>query len=384
MIFSLTEFWNSLKTWEIALIGLFLFLFLIRVALDLLFYGRIAFLKTRKNGNTGQFSALSIIITVRNEEKNIRENLPGLLSYFSGRGEIVVVDDFSQDQTYTVLGLMREQYSNLKISSLNQEIRYSVKVSQNIGLKAATNEWIVILSPHLGELPENWLVNFQNSFSAERDIVLGYTNVRSAKGFFNHLYRIESFFQQLKGFSFLLNGLGFVVGEENIAFRKSKYFEQGGYGKKIKETYANLELIINGFIKKKTAGINLEPGSTIRLPVIRTKSDYQEILNKFKRIRSHLPFYKRAALAGGDFLKFLWLVAATGTFIYFDFLRIYIAAFFVLKLIFHAVVIKLCLNRVGEKKIFLSSLIYDGLMPYLSLLAGGNNYRSRRQRIWKK
>ena len=384
MVFSLTEFWYSLQTWEIALLVFFVLLFLIRVILDFLFYGRIAFYKNRKNATSGQFHPISVILTVRNEEANIKENLPDLLSYLSGRGEVVVVDDFSQDQTFTVLGLMREQYSNLKISSLNQEIRYSVKVSQNIGLKAASYEWVILISPQTGKFPENWLAGFQNYFSERSDVVLGYYNVKPAKGFFNHLYRIECFFQQIRSFSFLLNRMGFVVGEENIAFRKSKYFDQGGYGKKIKETYANLELIINDFIKKKNCLINLEPDSAIRLPVVKTKSDYREIIYKFRRIKSYLPFYKRAALAGSNFLKFLWLATSAGVFIYFADLRIYIAAVFVIKVILRAVIIKRCLNRTGEKKIFISSLIYDGLMPYLSFLVNGNTYRGKRPRKWKK
>jgi glycosyltransferase involved in cell wall biosynthesis len=384
MFVSLAEYWIGLKTWEIILLGFFVLLFVFRVVIDFVFYGKVAFYKMKLMGTPDQFNGLSIIMTVRNEEENIKENLQALLSYMTGRGEVIVVDDFSQDQTFILLGLLREQYPNLKISSLNQEIRYSVKVSQNIGMKAASEEWVIFIPPHISGLPENWLSQFQNCFFVEKNTILGYSNVKYSKGFFNHLFRIESFFQQLKSFSFLLNGLGFVVNEENIAFRKAKYFEQGGYGKKIKETYANLELLINDFIKKKTTCLLLEPDSIIRTPISKTKVDFWDLLYKFRRIRSFLPFYKRFALASDELFRFFWIAVAAGIFMWFDELRIYIAAVFVLKIIIRGIVLKLSQNRVGEKKIFITSLLYDGLMPYLWLFASDRSYRGSSKRRWKK
>jgi len=384
MIVSLTEFPGSLELWEIIFLGLFLFMFLVRLVSDLVFYGKVAFYRSKPRGIPDQLSTLSLIITLRNEEENVKENLPKVLSYMTGRGEVIVIDDFSQDQTYTLLGLIREQFPNLKFSSLNQEIRHSVKVSQNIGLKAATGEWVIFLPPVIGNIPENWLLLLQNSYLNDKNAIIGYLNIKPSRGFFNHLWRLESFFQQLKSFSFLLNGLGFVVNEENIAFRKSAYFSQGGYGKKINEVYANLELIINNFIRKKTTVLNFENDSAIRLPVSKSRNDYIDLLNKYKRIRSHLPFYKRAAFVADACIRFLWLVLSVAAIIWFFDIWIFVATLFALKLVIRGIVIKLCLNRLKEKKLFLSSVIYDALMPYRLIFAGGSMYRRVIKRRWKK
>ena len=354
MMQSLTDFVENIKTGEEVIIGLFLFVLIIRLFYDLFFTGKVAFYNIRKTQKTGSHEPISLIFTVRNEELRIKENLPRILSQITGHGEIVVVDDFSQDQTFTNLGIIRDEFPNLKISSLNQETRYSVKVSQNVALKAASSEWIIVLSPLVSELPKNWMNLFQDYLTESKNVVLGYSNVYPGKGLYHHLYRIESFFQQMKSFSYLLNGFGFVVKEENIAFRKSNYFNAGGYGKKINEAYANLELILNEFIKKKFSVLLLDQDAQIRRSEKITLGDYRDLLEKFRRIRSYLPFIKRAAIYFDDFFRILWPVIAILTLTYFGTIRLNIAGLIALKILIHALIIKTAQKKLNERKIFLS------------------------------
>jgi len=69
-----------------------------------------------------------------------------------------------------------------------------------------------------------------------------------------------------------------LEGGENVAFQKKKYFEIGGHGLKINEQYANLELLINHFIRKKDTTILFQSETAIKKTEDLVWNDYLEIL----------------------------------------------------------------------------------------------------------
>ena len=144
----------ELRNHEIVLLSIFGSLFLWRFLYLFLFTGRILFKKKLivKDTNAIPFS---LMLVIRNEESNLRANLPRLLSIENSPLEVVAVDDFSQDNSLIVLGVMRSNSKKLKVSSLNQETRNSAKMAQNIALKAATNEWVIKIPVTISDFNRN-------------------------------------------------------------------------------------------------------------------------------------------------------------------------------------------------------------------------------------
>ena len=61
-----------------------------------------------------QMPGFSIIIPVHNNAMEIERNLPGLLEQeYSGKYEVIVVDESSNDETEDVLKRLKSQYANL-------------------------------------------------------------------------------------------------------------------------------------------------------------------------------------------------------------------------------------------------------------------------------
>lgn len=130
----------GLQGYKLVLALVFAGFFLLRILYLFLFTGRILF---RKKPVAAQSVPLSVIFTVRNEEERLRNNLPPVLSINGVDFEVIVVDDVSQDNTLQVLGMMRERSDRLKVTMLHQETRYSVKMAQNIAIKASGYDWIL-------------------------------------------------------------------------------------------------------------------------------------------------------------------------------------------------------------------------------------------------
>ena len=366
---------------ELVLLAVFGVLFLIRLLYLFLFIGRVLFRKKRKN-TTPEKNPLSLMMTVRNEEENLKNNLPKILS-LPDDFELVVVDDFSQDNSYLIIGLLKDRYKRLTISALNQETKYSTKLAQNIALKAANYAWVIPIPVSILQYAQQWLETISGAIKNEKNVIISYSGVTAAKGFFNRLYRIENYYSYIRSTGFILNGIPFVYSDENVAFKKEKYFEIGGYGKKATEPYANLELIINSFIRKKTTTVFFNTDSSIKKSEQIKRSEYFELLKKSIRIEKHLSNYKRLALVFEEIVELLYIPTAIIVIVLFPELCIVFAGMLGFNFIAYLLIIKITQNRLNERKIFISSLVYGFIMPYFKLFYKLHFNRRSKKNRWR-
>ncbi|MBN2637060.1 MAG: glycosyltransferase [Prolixibacteraceae bacterium] len=382
MIQTLQQLYPSLTSGGLIIFCIFLLLYLIRFIYLFLFTGRILF---RKKSTEAEIinSPISLILTVRNEEELLLDNLPTLLAIEGADYEVIAVDDFSQDNTYLVLGSFKKQFQKLKISSLNEETRYSFKLSQNIALKGASYDWVLPIAVAILKPDSNWLSAFANVTNEKNNVVIGYKTIEKEHSFSNHLYRVINFWLFMKSTSYILNGLPVVYSDENVAFKKQKYFEAGGFGTKIKEPFANLELVINNFIRKKSTEILFTSASIMRKKQQTNWDDFLDLLKKSYRIEKHLSIKKQLFLKLDEFSKFMFLLSIIPTIILLPEYYIIFVSLLGIQAIAYLLIIKISLNRLKEPKIFISSLVYGILIPLINLpYRWYFNYRSRKNK-WR-
>ena len=358
----------------------FVALFVIRFTYLFLFTGRILFRKNIKQTTT---TPVSLIYTVRNEEVRLKNNLAPVLSINDCDFEVIVVDDFSQDNSFQVLGMLRGRSDRLKVSTLFQETRFSTKMAQNLALKAARYDWVMTVPISYENATSEWISGISSALDNNDTVVLSYCSAHRSKGFVNQIYRIENFLSFTKSIGYILNNFPFVYSEENVAFQKKKYFEIGGHGLKISEPYANLELLINFFIRKKTTAILFRSETAIKKTEDFVWNDFLDILKKSFRIEKHLTASKKSVLAFDELTKMLFPPVAIVAIVFlFDLWPLFAVLLFVM---FSArlFIIKIAQNRLNERKIFISSLVYDLIVPYFKLFYRWYfNNRSQKQK-WK-
>src|SRR5690606_19332427 len=123
MILNLTCYlWQHMDIFnQIAGIGFFLLsgmcvLLLVFQLYYLLFvYSRLAFYKIPTQQDKTATPPLSVIICARNEEENLRQNLPKILNQDYPEFEVILVNDFSEDDTKWLLKDLCVQYNRLKV-----------------------------------------------------------------------------------------------------------------------------------------------------------------------------------------------------------------------------------------------------------------------------
>ena len=375
----------QLKVADWILLGAFIFLFLSRLYYLLFFTGRVLW-GTRKEVIANEVSTkpVSVLLTVRNEEKNLQRILPQLLAFNTVKYEVIAVDDYSLDNTYSVLGYYKQKYPHFRISSLNEETRFSVKLAQNIALKAAKYDWVLLCPVEAIEVNDNWIGGFTVSTGIKnRNVLIAYSGLKPKAGFYNLLCRLEMFSQQIRSAGFISNGVPFVYSEDNVAFNRQEYFNLGGYGSKTKEAYANLELIINKFIAKKQTAVLFNDQTRLTKDVETGKDDYYNLLRKSFRIESYLPFWKRLILNIELISSLLYLPMLLVVIAWFFELWPIISALAGVKILTHLIILKIVQKRLNEDKIFIPSLMYSLLVPYYKMFYRWHSRQQSRRQKWK-
>lgn len=373
---------KALNISDMWVFGAFLFLLAIRFIYAVFLPLRVL-LKAKRIDGTKDAEAFSLLLTFRNQEDNLKNYLAPMLENCGEEKEFVAVDDYSQDNSFQVLGILRSKFKNLKVSSLSQETRYSKKIAQNIAIKGAKHEWLMNLPVPVSVDSLDVISQIQRATGQGKNMVVGYLTVQREKKFFNLVYRIESFYQQLRSACGIASGFPFLYHENNVAFRKEKYFDSAGYGKHIMEPYVNLELILNSFIRSNTTNVLFSKNAVMLEERHIGKTDFSELVIKSFRIEYFLSLGKKLFLNLDRMTKLVYLpFSAILVLIYLNLWPVF-ALLLGLHFIAFMLIIKMLQKHLNAHKIYVSSLIYDLVMPYYKLFYRVYFNRRSRKNKWR-
>ena len=369
-----------LTTRDIIFIASLLVVFFIQVYFLLRYYLKIA--RHRDSEPIQNFNHISIILSVRNEEQHIREILDKFAALQFEDYQLLVINVHSEDNTDGILSVLAENNPKLKVTSLSQETQFSEKQIINIGLKGASSPWIVLLTSSSGEINPGWLANMNSMLGPETDLVVGYTNIERLKGYRNLICRLERFNQFMISGAWTLAGKPFVFNENNVLFKRSMYFDTLGFRQKMNRNFANLELIFNENLKKDRVKITTNPDLAIREHIEDDRGDHIRLLKKSVQIRQSLSWSQKISLFTDDVTRIILpALAATVIVLHPEYWITFLILPFI-HLLLLAIIVKMLLNRLNERKIFLSSFVYILIKPILNWWFFWSVYIIHRRNRW--
>ena len=148
-------------------------------------YGVLMALYTRGHWNLRAFVAkgktpqtkFSIVIPARNEAANIENCIAGILAqnYPSHLFELIVIDDFSEDETANIVGSIALQYNNVRLLRLqdftkDENIIAYKKRAIEIAIEQANHPWIVTTDADCS-FTNNWLASY-DAYIQEHNCVM--------------------------------------------------------------------------------------------------------------------------------------------------------------------------------------------------------------------
>lgn len=235
--------------------GLLVFLYCIIILLYNNWFNKLSVYKSAKSKESIFFT---VIIPARNEENNIGNLLQSILNnnYNAHLLEIIVIDDYSTDNTLSVIKEWQKQSSFVQFIEMKdlvpeeEKINSYKKLAIQKAVERAKGEYIITTDADC-IVPEKWLYNF-NAFILEKDAFFIAAPVRFINdGSFLSIFQCLDFLS-LQGITAASVSAGFhsMCNGANLCYKKDIFFEVDGF-KGFEHLASGDDMFLMGKIQKK-------------------------------------------------------------------------------------------------------------------------------------
>jgi glycosyltransferase involved in cell wall biosynthesis len=349
----------------------------------LYFYTAIHFYEA--SGEEAPPQPVSVIICARNEAENLKKFLPAILEQDYPDYEVIVVNDCSEDNSYIILGDFLLQYPHLRISTVNKDPKFThnKKFAQFIGIKAAKNEILLFTDADCQPESDKWLRSMTSHFHDKTVFVLGYGGYTQGKGLLNKYIRYDCLTIAMQYFGMAIRGIPYMGVGRNLAYRRSLFFANNGYGAHNHLISGDDDLFVNANSTKSNTAVEFSEGTHTRsVPA----SGLTEWVIQKKRHLTTAPYYKlrdKIILAIEPLTRVLFYT----TLILLASLRfnwIWISAAFGIRLLTQFTVYSLARKKLNEPGLMPFLLFFDIFSPLINgiLFLSNTGNRSGKNR-WR-
>ncbi|MEZ4830305.1 MAG: glycosyltransferase [Bacteroidia bacterium] len=176
--------------------------------------------------------SVSVIVPARNEAANIESCLYSILEqeYPDHLFEVILVDDHSSDATVSIAQNIASRYPNLKVISIGDENTNSYKkAALTAGIALARGE-IVVQTDGDCYMGKKWLISIVSFFEDHTAMVSGPVKIDYRENLLERFQAFESLGLVAIGAGSIAAGKPNMCNGANLAYRKSAFFEVGGFG----------------------------------------------------------------------------------------------------------------------------------------------------------
>ena len=206
---------------------------------------------------------VSVIISAHNESDNLSQYLQALLTQDYPTYEVIVVDDGSEDNTREIVERYMTQDPRLHMTFVpfGARVGSTKKLALTLGAKAAQYEWLLLTDADCRPESNHWISAMMAQ--ATKDVVLGFSPYFYDKGYVNRLARFDTLFNGLHYLGAALCGHPYMGVGRNLAYRKTLFFESGGFTHLMNNRAGDDDLFVNHVATKANTTVALDRESYI-------------------------------------------------------------------------------------------------------------------------
>jgi len=339
-------------------------------------------LSGRKKLKTEEYPSISIIIPSRNYEENLRELIPSLLEQDYPHFEVVVVDDCSSDGTEWYLSELKLHSNKLKTSRIVQETDFPNALVITIGVRAASNEWLIFLNPLCRINGTDWLKSFASKIGTKTEAVFGFVKYTNQEGSMQKFLRYENLNSHILYGSARYLGSPMPISDMNIAYKREKFLSLRGFAAVLDARFSENELFINKISTKKNSVFLMDRSTVINYT---GETEWDDEINYKKKqllMKRKFSFKQKLFLATNTISRLLFDALMIALVIISPW-RLYIAGVWCFKILHELIWGVVAMKRLGEKNLLPGLLIIRSIAPFFNFVLSFRQLFNRRKRKWK-
>jgi biofilm PGA synthesis N-glycosyltransferase PgaC len=239
----------------------------------------------KKEAHKEQYEGVSIVIAAKNEEENITRLLKALHEQDYPTFEIIVVDDYSSDQTKAAI-LALSETGKIRYRKASKDVpgkkwaltegiavaRYPILLMTDADCWPNSRMWIQSMFDHLGT----------------KEICIGYGPLLASTSS-SWFAKLEGIWIALQYFTFANIGRPYMAVGRNLMFRKALFDKYGGYQNHLDKASGDDDLLIQEMANSNNVAINLDTNSWV---FSKAPSSWRELIQQKIRHLSTATSYK--------------------------------------------------------------------------------------------
>ncbi|HZY80831.1 MAG TPA: glycosyltransferase [Cyclobacteriaceae bacterium] len=342
----------------------------------------IAFSRDKRNPSTNLTTSVSVIVCAHDEEENLRQLLPILLSQDHNNFEVIIVNDRSNDGTYDYL--LKETAANPKLRMVTvrdtPKHMSGKKFALTMGIKAAKNDWVLLTDADCRPGP-HWVSEMLQHASDDKSIIISISPYEKHPGLLNSFIRFEAFVTVIQYIGFALSGRPYMGVGRNLAYRRKLFIESKGFNNHLDVLGGDDDLFVNEHATPANVAVAIGSSVVVRSVPKKTWSEF------FHQKLRHLSVGTRYRFSDRLFLglfSITWILSPF-TWAALPFLGTYwsiVGGLILLRIILLCVLFNAAPRRLGEPFETWKTPFLDFIYGFYYLVAGPISFFTKRGR-WK-
>lgn len=309
---------------------------------------------------------VSVVICARNEDDNLTEFLPKVMTQEHPDFEVIVVNDCSFDNTENVIDEFAKIFPNLRKANIKEDpyYKHGKKFAVLVGIKAARHNRLLFIDADCYPASDQWLKEMSAGFSVQKEIVLGYGAYEKRKGLLNKLIRFDAFMIAVQYLSAAVQKKPYMGVGRNLAYTKELFFKEKGFSKHYHINSGDDDLFVNQAATDSNVNICLNKDG---ITYSRAKRSFKQWRIQKARHLTTSPLYSsatRSRLGFMFFSQYFFYASLAGLLFSINTLLL-IPILLFLKIIVQIIVLNRACKRLNERDLLSASFVYELLLLFI-------------------
>ena len=306
---------------------------------------------------------VSIIICARNEDDNLTEFLPKVLTQNYPEFEVIVVNDCSFDNTENVIDEYAKIFPNLKKVTIKEDGYYKTgkKFAVMVGIKGTKYNNLLFIDADCYPATEFWLSDMAKGFVNKKEIVLGYGAYKKESGFLNTLIRFDTFLIALNYLSAAVKGKAYMGVGRNLGYTKELFYKEKGFASHYHIQSGDDDLFINQATTSENTNISISSNSTTYSVAKDTFANWKRQKQRHLTTAPHYSISSKTRIMFGFLIQYGFYVMFFSLLFFKTAFLIALGGFFI-KIMIQLVIFNKASKKLNEKDLWQFAFVYEFIL----------------------